>query len=119
MDLIRALMMKYCIGPPIFADLALDTSDGIVILDVERPGWLEEMRERQSRTIRAGLVRRDTGVVPMWLSTNAEPFEYFSRVVGRISNNGHVQRRKACIKTNDREMWLDEAGNVEILEISG
>ena len=98
--------------PPIFADLILDTPDGMIVIDVERAGWIERARGLQGRAWRAGLAMRDSGEVAAWVVTGGGSFECFSRVTGRISPNGHTQSRRACIRCDGAEVWVDDGGNV-------
>lgn len=109
---IQRTPLPSCGTPPIFADLILDLSSFRVILSVERPGWPEKAQELQPQAKRAGLVMRDGGEVAVWLDTDGQPFECFSRVVGRISLNRHTQERKACIRCDGAEAWVDAEGNV-------
>ena len=104
-------LASYTISPPIFADLVLDTSGGLLVLNVERHGWLEKVQELYPLARRAGLMMRDSGEVAAWLDTNGQPFECFSRVTGRISLDGHTQERRACIRCDGTEVWVDSDGN--------
>lgn len=98
--------------PSIFADLILDLLDFRVILNVERPGWPKKAQELQPQAKRVGLVMRDTGEVAVWLDTDRQPFECFSRVVGRISLEKHTQERRACIRCDGAEVWIDDGGQI-------
>lgn len=110
-------MASYNISPPIFADLILDTEDGQIVLDVEQPDWLKRAQELQPNVRCAGLIMRGTDEIKVWLMTHGKPFEYFSRVTGRISLNDHTQERKACLRVGDTEGWLDASGNVEMRKV--
>lgn len=109
-------LQKIDAGPPIFADLVIETPDGIERFDVETPGYLEKAKPLLAQAIRVGLAMRRQKSVAVWLRTDGKSAQYYSKVFGVFAANGsgHRQKRLACVESDGRFAWLHDDGQVEV-----
>lgn len=102
--------------PPIYADLAIQVGNTYGIVDVEYPGWMDEVRRDLRKASRVGLVMRGERVPRLWMSVNGGPPEYFSRVIGTIDEQGDKRIRVAALRCGAVTVWLHRDGTVELAD---
>lgn len=99
--------------PPIYANLLVEIADGILLVDVEEPGWLAYAEPILASATRIGLTLRNKWEPCVWLRVNGDA-RYFSKVFGRIDQDGHEQVRVACVESGGVRAWLHRDGVVEV-----
>jgi len=106
-------------SPSIFADLLIETADGMTRIDPDIEGWLYVAKPLFKKAIRVGLARHHHQP-EVWLAVLGGQPAYFSRVIGQMDMQGgnHKQTRVAAIEVQrgnvDYTAWLHDDGTVEV-----
>ena len=100
------------VNPPMYADLVLDMGTEEIRVDVDQPGWLEEIQPLYKEATRIGLALKNKPPA-VWLKGDGRVW-YFSRVIGKIGPSGHRRIRVAGITNSTAAAWLHRDGLVEV-----